>query len=395
MLNFRRVCLISLFIVFSVYLTAAASASQAVVTTAEGVGVIEAGNKAAARDQAIRDGLRIAVEQAVGTMVASETLVQNYEVLRDRIYSKTQGYIQDYTIIDENEEGTLYRVTLKAQVARGNLADDLMALGVLMQRKGMPRIMLMVAEQNVGMHVYSFWWGIESERADLSVTETVLLEKLGQNGFVVVDPTVPAGRVDIAEPYRIASLSNEAIVSIGKMHDAEVVIYGKALATLAGSVLNSSMMSAMADVSLRAVNTDNARVIASATNHAAAVHPGKVNAGSKALRAAAESIAENLIEQIVAGWNQDVSSGGLVQLEIAGVAAYYHLVAFKDKAQQIRGVTGLYQRSYQAGTAVLDLKTTLAAQALADEMAALDYGDFTVDVTGVSQNRIQLKMEGD
>jgi len=365
-----------------------------VSTTAEGVGVIKSGNKAMARDQAIRDGQRIAVEQAVGTMVASETLVQNYEVLRDQIYSQTQGYIKDYTIIEEKEEGSLYRVTLKAQVARGSLENDLMALGMLMQRKEMPRIMLMVAEQNVGMHYYSFWWGLKSEQTDLSVTESVLMEQLGQKGFVLVDPSVKAGRVDVSEPYRIASLSNEAIVSIGRLYAAEVVIYGKALAKLAGSVMNSSMQSAMADVSLRAVNTDNARVIASATNHAAAVHPSKVTAGTNALKAATESISESLVEQIAERWNQDVSSGALIQLEIKGVASYSRLVTFKDNVKQIRGVTGLYQRNYQAGVATLDLKATKGAQALADEIVGIDYGGFSVDVTEVSQNRIQLKMDG-
>ena len=393
-MNFHRVWLLSL-LLFTIASSAVFAGDAAVVgTTAEGVGVIKDGNKAVARDQAIRDGLRIAVEQAVGTMVASETLVQNYEVLRDRIYSKTQGYIKDYTIIDEKEEGTLYRVTLKAQVARGNLENDLMALGMLMQRKEMPRIMLMVAEQNVGMHFYSFWWGIESEHTNLAITETVLLEQLGRKGFVVIDPAVKAGHVDISEPYRLASLSNEAIVSIGKLYEAEVVIYGKALAKLAGSVMNSSMMSAMADVSLRAVNTDNARVIASATNHAAAVHPSKVTAGTNALKVAAESISESLIEQIVDRWNQEVSSGALIQLEIADVPSYNRLVAFKDKVKQIRGVSGLYQRSYQAGTAVLDVKATQGAQALADEIVGIDYNDFTIDVTGVLQNRIQLKMDG-
>ena len=173
-----------------------------------------------------------------------------------------------------------------------------------------------------------------------------------------------------------------------------MVIYGKALAKLAGSVMNSSMKSAMADISLRAVNTDNARVIASATNHAAAVHPNEMTAGTNALTAAAESISESLIEQIADQWNQDVSSGELIQLSIEGVVSYNRLVVFKEKIKQVRGVIGLYQRSYDAGLAILDLKTTKGSQTLADEIAIIDYGDFKVDVTGVSQNRIQLKMDG-
>ena len=82
--------------------------------SAEGVGVIIDDNTAIARDQAIQDALRLVVEQAAGTMVSSETLVQNYEVLRDQIYSKSQGYIQRYEVTDESVEGNLYKVKIQA-----------------------------------------------------------------------------------------------------------------------------------------------------------------------------------------------------------------------------------------------------------------------------------------
>ena len=138
--------------------------------SAEGVGVIIDDNTAIARDQAIQDALRLVVEQAAGTMVASETLVQNYEVMRDQIYAKSQGYIQRYEVTDESTEGNLYKVTIQAAVAEGNLKNDIMALGLLMARKNMPRVMIMVAEQNVGMHYYSYWWGVKSSTVDLSIT---------------------------------------------------------------------------------------------------------------------------------------------------------------------------------------------------------------------------------
>jgi hypothetical protein len=47
--------------------------------TADGVGTIGS-DPAAARDKAIEDALRRAVEQAVGTMVESETAVEKYQL---------------------------------------------------------------------------------------------------------------------------------------------------------------------------------------------------------------------------------------------------------------------------------------------------------------------------
>ena len=173
-----------------------------------------------------------------------------------------------------------------------------------------------------------------------------------------------------------------------------MVIYGKALAKLAGTVAGSSMKSAQANLSLRAVNTDNGQVLAAVTNHAAAVHPSDVTAGTNALRIVSESSADRLVEQIADRWNQELSGGGLIQVVVSNVGEYSRLVKFKETIQKkIRGVSGLYQRDYSDGVATLDIKFMATSQILADEMVVLDYGGFTVDVSAITQNRIELKMK--
>ena len=74
----------------------------------EGVSSIERGRKDIARDHAIKDALRKAVEQAVGIFISSETVVENYEVLSDSIYSKAEEYVAEYKVLREKEEGDLY-----------------------------------------------------------------------------------------------------------------------------------------------------------------------------------------------------------------------------------------------------------------------------------------------
>jgi len=361
---------------------------------AEGVGVIIDNNTALARDQAIQDALRLVVEQTAGTMVSSETLVQNYEVLRDQIYSKSQGYIQRYEVTDESIEGNLYKAMIQAAVAQGDLKNDILALGLLMARKNMPRVMIMVAEQNIGMQYYSYWWGIKAATADLSITENVLMEKLTQKGFHIVDHAVTSRTLEIKEPYKIESLNDDAVKSIGKLYDAEVVIYGKALAKLAGSILGSSMKSAQADVSLRVVSTDTGRVIASSTQHAAAAHPNDVTAGTDALKIATEAIADQLLQQTIDKWSQDVDGGSLIRLVVSDIPSYNHLVKFKDMIQKrVRGVKGLYQRDFNTGTATLDVSVPATSQKLADELVVIDYGEFAIDISNITESSISLKMK--
>jgi hypothetical protein len=52
---------------------------------AEGQAAIIAGNTVIARDKAIDDALRKAVEQTVGAVVSSGTMSENFKVVHDRI----------------------------------------------------------------------------------------------------------------------------------------------------------------------------------------------------------------------------------------------------------------------------------------------------------------------
>jgi hypothetical protein len=50
-------------------------------------------------------------------------------------------------------------VTIKALVRKGNLKDNLAALGLLITRKGKPRVMVIVDEKYMDSHYYS--WTID------------------------------------------------------------------------------------------------------------------------------------------------------------------------------------------------------------------------------------------
>ena len=63
------------------------------VMESEGLGAIMNNDVAHARDQALDDAQRNAVEQAVGVMIWSETVVENFMLTQDVILSNTSGYV--------------------------------------------------------------------------------------------------------------------------------------------------------------------------------------------------------------------------------------------------------------------------------------------------------------
>ena len=362
--------------------------------TAEGVAVITDGNMASARDGAVNDALRRAVEQAVGTMVSAETVAENYTVLSDRVYSKTAGYVKSYEVLSEMPETRLYRVTVKADVSKADIQNDLSALGLLMARKNMPRVMVMVAEQNIGQTTYAYWWDRSmTTQTDMTITENTLMQKLGEKGFNVVDHTVADKTVELSSAYKIADLTNDAARQVGKLYGAEVVIYGKAYAKLRGSVLGTAMQSSMANISLRAVNTDNGAVLASTTANAAAAHPDEMTAGANALQNVTEQAADQIIAQIVERWSNEVSGAGLIQVTVTGDVTYSRLVSLKDAVQaQVRGVRAIHQRSFEGQKALLDVEFSGSAQDFADGVSRAEFKGFDVTVSGATQNSVSLEM---
>lgn len=95
------------------------------------------------RKSAIADAQRAAVEQGIGALIDSKTRVANFEVLQDRIYSRASGYVTNYNILSEGKtpDGSIYTVTVRADVQTASIKSDLRAIGILMAQIGNPRFM--------------------------------------------------------------------------------------------------------------------------------------------------------------------------------------------------------------------------------------------------------------
>lgn len=82
-------------------------------------------------DRALRNALRAAIEQAVGTMVDSETLAQNDEVINDQILSYSAGFVESHKVISEpRTRDGLVIIKIQAQVKRTQLTEKLQAANI-------------------------------------------------------------------------------------------------------------------------------------------------------------------------------------------------------------------------------------------------------------------------
>lgn len=77
--------------------------------------------------QAREQGFKLAVNKAIGSIVVSESVVENHEVVRNDIINYSSGYVSDFKIRSTTAENGLIFVDMDVWVKRSRLADRLLA----------------------------------------------------------------------------------------------------------------------------------------------------------------------------------------------------------------------------------------------------------------------------
>jgi hypothetical protein len=79
-------------------------------------------NSTEARD----NGFKLAVEQAIGSLISSETEVQNGRIVRDEIISYASGFVDRFEITETRATGTGTLIFMRVWVKRSDLSDRLL-----------------------------------------------------------------------------------------------------------------------------------------------------------------------------------------------------------------------------------------------------------------------------
>lgn len=391
---------------------------------AEGVSAIEfQGGLDIARDHAIDDALRKAVEQGVGTYIDSETQVNNFQLISDNIYSKTSGYVSSYRIIDESQSAGLYRVVIRAIVKTDNIENDLSAIGILLEEQGRPRIMVIVKELGAmsqvsevsslmensmfeamivesfrgegfpvsdnsdiaGDQVAQFLDDLSgmSSMADHGIFETIMLDNFREQGFPVVDAATVAGIVERDQLKLILEGDDETATLLGLEAGAEIIITGTAVHTEENSLISGTIREIHKyQVSTRAINTRTGALLAGS-----AITVMLPFSESQARTQAADSTSSELASTILNRWTRNENTTVIV----ATNADFSKVQALRSELRlKLRGVLDVVTREFIGTRAVLEIVSETATSQVIDEMISGEL-DVKFEVTGMSGNRLEIR----
>ena len=362
---------------------------------AKGYGTIYGGNKTAARDRAIEDAQRKAVEQAMGTMISSETVTENFQMINDRILSLSSGYIEKYRVTSEKVVDNEMQVEISALIGTDKLKDSVQAIKSLIRRMDRPKLMVLIAEQSIREEgKQSSGKGdaghVVLSATSLGVTENALIEFFRKKGFDFVDRQALAGQIEVSDPLTLVN-DKEKIKNIANLTDAQVVIFGQAQARTTDKV--HGIYSGQATISLRALKTDTGEIIAATNAHAAVPFVDPSTANTKALTEASKQISLKIMEQILEKWQSESSGLRNISLIIKKVK-YSEAKRFRSwLIKHIRGVKEVHQRSVKNQIAQFDLDMKGTAQDLADELSEKKFQEKTIEVLDLSPNKVSIEFK--
>ena len=280
-------------------------------------------------EAATRSAQRAAIEKGIGTVITSQTELENFQVKKDLVLSRTEGAVKSSETIKTTQgpDGA-WEVTIRAVVSKSEIRQDLMALSILRAAVGNPRVAILVRETVLG-----------KPKLDGAV-ENQVIQGFRSREFEVVDAS-DALRAKRARDIQLAEGGDpKAAAILGAELGAEVVIVGTADATETDISQNpyfhnTAMKSASGVVTLKAIDVTNREILASASDNAPMVHVNPDVAGSQALEKATRKVLENngIIDQLVKVWQNKANNGQVLRVRVQNIPNF---VASQVAVEELR-----------------------------------------------------------
>jgi len=371
----------------------AEAAEEAVAVEATGSG----STKAAALD----DAMRKAVEKGAGVEVSSRTETLDHAVAFDRIVTRAKGYVSKVEVVDESQKWDLWRVTIKAEVNKGQIRSDWGEVQMLLEKKGRPTVMVLVKET-----VFDKTGKAQEAMTDYagSAIEQLLLSKNFQLKSA-------RGLEEAEKRNRDAAIAKndlDALATIARRFGANVMIIGNSTCRFGNTtqVHGVELQHYMATASINAYNSDTCDVLLSTTMEGKGSGIGESEAISMAFRRVSEKVSDEVLKQLLNKWYFEFQHGAAVALEVAIQAgteeamklAGKMAIRLQEMLKELEGVKDArmtFNKEAEKAFATFAVETKLTLEDLRNKIMALDLegAGFSLEWLGSDKNTLRFTMQ--
>ena len=439
------VVLILVLAVFSVQAVCAQSSAPNVVE-AVGTAVIRNRNLANAKEEALAAAMIAGVDQVAARMFSADTLSESFKKFNETVLGHASDFVENYQVLAEGASGKHYRVMLRVTVSVEMLrqkfpdfaitepraeiteekpfdaipekfpeeaekpaesipeispeeaetpAETVPEISPEEKKETGPKILFLIAEQDLQDMEPSFWWGEKIGNKEC-YTENAMRDTMKAAGFHIIEHGSGLPKTEklshiLFEP----DIENAEAAAVGIQMKAQVVIAGKAIVYKVQDDTDTEegeIPSFNATLTVRAILAENGREIFSLLETAVQRQSSENQSGEQSLMAAGTEAAKKLIPQISRIWDSAKEQGDRLELIVKGTRNLGNFVRFRKSLNEMPDVKNIQVQSIESDAAEIRISFGKDTQAFADAVKKMKFDSFGIEIRVISGRRLEIAL---
>ena len=252
----------------------------------------------------------------------------------------------------------------------------------------------MIAQQKLGQSFFTCWWSFIDPVRELTITDHILRNEIQKRGLEVIDHTYLIQKTTINKVYGCMDVKSEAIQTLGKQFNADIVIVGHSQVELTGEFEESHKKSVQASIIAKAVKVEDGSTVAILDTYIPATEDDAETAQRAALERASSDLSHQMSELISLRWTKESKGITLVTLKVSGLSQYLDFSHLKsDLKKEIPEIQSLSQKTLSDEGAIIEVESTLNIPSLVEQIRSKQFKAFTISITEVSHNMIGMEVK--
>ncbi len=342
-----------------------------------------------AKQNAVSDALRIAVQNAFAKIVSGQVLASNLDFFYDQVLTRTSDYIITYRVLGGIENKGHYLVGVESKVDIHKLEQTLIDARVLNTNKDKPVILFFIVEKTPSDLLPKYWWG-KSPIPYEPLAEAIIIDKMIQDRFIVtgndrVRPDPSFYDITFKSIYDVTAAKN-----LGKKMNADMIVFGKAVSEEAINRMGEEK-TFNGQVNLDGYNVKTGEKVFTSQVKAVAKSEIDSEGNIQALIKAANLSAQDLSEQLDAYWTRYLRKEHSFDVTIKGENFLPRFLALKQQFNQMPEIENMQPKELGSNYAVMQIFYKGQSSQFANALMLKTFDSFGLEFSDISDSFVTIK----
>ncbi len=341
-----------------------------------------------AKQNAVSDALRVAVQNAFAKVVSKQALASNLDFFYNQVLSHASDYIITYQVLGGIENKGYYLVGVESKVDILKLEKTLTDARIINANKDKPVILFFIAEKTPSDLLPKYWWG-KNPIPYQSLTEKIIIDKMLQGRFIITGndrerPDPSFYNITFDSIYDVAAAKD-----LGKKMDADMIVFGKAVSKEATNIMGQEK-TFNAQISLDGYNLETGEKVVTSQVQAVAKSDMDREGNIQALFKAASLSAADLSEKLDDYWTRYLRKENSFDVTIKGENFLPRFIALKQEFQQMPGIENMQPKEMGSNYAVMQIFYKGQSSQFADAVMLKTFDSFGLEFSDITDNLVTI-----